>query len=244
MTKTSGSPERVALVTGAASGLGREIAVALGASASAVAVHYHKNRSGAMATADRVRTAGAESLAAGADLTLERGPARLSARVERAFGRIDILVNNVGPFLQKAWDEVTADDWRLLTETNLIVPHALIKAVLPGMRRRRFGRIINIGFGRVGQLAAFPGILPYAAAKTGLLLLTRTAAAGEARTGVTVNMVSPGLLRGGILPAGAESGREPLGTFADVAAAVRFLASEEAAAVSGANLLVAGTWKM
>lgn len=244
MIRKSGNPKRVALVTGAASGLGREIAVALAASASAVAVHFHKNRSGARATADKVRAAGAASFAAGADLTSEGGPFRLAARVERVFRRIDILVNNVGPFLQKPWDEVTPDDWRRLAETNLIVPHTLMRAVLPGMRRRRFGRIINIGFGRVGQLAAFPGILPYAAAKTGLLLLTRTAAAGEARTGVTVNMVSPGLLRGGILPAGAESAGQPLGTFADVAAAVCFLASEEAGAVNGANILVAGTWKM
>ena len=112
------------------------------------------------------------------------------------------------------------------------------------MRRRGWGRIINLGFGRVEQAAAFPTVAAYAAAKSGLLILTRTAAATEAGTGVTVNMVSPGLIKGGRLPRGARIAAGSLGTVDDVAQAVRYLASDAAASVSGTNILVAATWKM
>jgi 3-oxoacyl-[acyl-carrier protein] reductase len=118
-----------------------------------------------------------------------------------------------------------------------------MKAVLPGMRERGWGRIVNIGYSRAEQLAAFPTITAYAAAKTGLLILTRTAAASEVGAGITINMVSPGLLKGGQLPAGTFP-PAALGTYADIATAVRFLASDEAAAITGTNLIVAGTWKM
>jgi 3-oxoacyl-[acyl-carrier protein] reductase len=127
---------------------------------------------------------------------------------------------------------------------NLIAAHVCMRSALPGMRRRRWGRIVNIGYSRAEQLRAFPGILPYAAAKTGLLLLTRTAAAAEAAAGITVNMVSPGLLKGGLLPRRARITESALGTAADAAAAIRFLVSEEAARTSGTNIIVAGTWKM
>ncbi|MGD0781962.1 MAG: SDR family oxidoreductase, partial [Candidatus Aminicenantales bacterium] len=146
--------------------------------------------------------------------------------------------------LQKAWDTLVPEDWDAAFGANLYAAYGCLLAVLPGMRRRGRGRIVNIGYGRAEQLAAFPGILPYAAAKTALLLVTRTAAAGEAGTGITVNMVSPGLLRGGVLPGGIEPNSPALGTFADVANAVRFLVSPEAERISGTNLIVAGTWKM
>jgi 3-oxoacyl-[acyl-carrier protein] reductase len=112
------------------------------------------------------------------------------------------------------------------------------------MRAGGWGRVVNIGYHRAEQLVAFAGILPYAAAKTSLLLLTRTAAATEAGTGVTVNMVSPGLLQGGRLPSGTKISLKLLGGLRDVAEAVLFLVSDKAAAVTGANLVVAGAWKM
>jgi 3-oxoacyl-[acyl-carrier protein] reductase len=111
------------------------------------------------------------------------------------------------------------------------------------MRARRWGRIINIGYSRAEQLGSFPTILPYAVAKTGLLILTRTAAVSEVANGVTVNMVSPGLMEGGVLPPG-KIPPAAIGGFRDVAGAVDFLASDAAAAVTGTNLIVSGTWKM
>ncbi len=236
--------KRIALVTGASRGLGRGIAVALAASAGTVIVHYFKNRKGAEETARMVRKAGAESVVLQADLSAEDEARGLIVAAERKGGRLDILVNNVGPILFRPWDKLTAADWESVFRENVLSAYFCLTAALPGMRARRFGRVVNLGFGRVEQLAAFPTALSYAAAKTGLLLLTRTAAAECRGTGVTVNLVSPGLLRGGIRPAKTVVPRKELGTFADVAAAVRFLAADEARRVTGTNILVAGTWKM
>jgi 3-oxoacyl-[acyl-carrier protein] reductase len=237
-------PRRIVLVTGASAGLGREIAVTLAKHAAAVAVHYRGGKKGAEETARFVRNAGAESAIFRADLTEEGEARRMAAAVERKYGWIDVLVNNVGPILFKSWDRLSVADWEAMFRGNLLSAYFCLAAALPGMRSRRFGRVINIGFGRVEQLAAFPTVLPYAAAKTALLLLTRTAAAECRGTGVTINMVSPGLLKEGIRPAGTAGPRAALGTFGDVASAVRYLASDEARRITGTNILVAGTWKM
>jgi len=238
------SGTKIALVTGAGKGMGREIALSLaGAGGAGVAVHYARDRAAAEETVRLLKKAGAGAFAVQADLTREREAVRLVGTVERRFGRVDILVNNVGPILMKRWDALTASDWDSMFRSVLQSAFYCMKDALPGMRERGWGRIVNIGYSRAEQLAAFPTITAYAAAKTGLLILTRTAAASEVGAGITVNMVSPGLLKGGRLPAG-QIAPAALGTYADVANAVRFLASEEAAAITGTNLIVAGTWKM
>jgi len=236
--------ERIALVTGAGRGIGRAIALALAGECRAVAVHYHRHKAVAEATAKAVRSAGAECRIYRADLTRESEAVRLVRVAEKRFGRLDILVNNVGPFLAKPWSLSTAKDWETMFRGNLLASFFTLREAIPGMRERGWGRIINLGFGRIEQAAAFPTVAPYAAAKSGLLVLTRTAAAAEAGTGVTVNMVSPGLIKGGRLPKGAKIKPGSLGTETDVARAVLFLASDAAAAVTGTNLLVAATWKM
>lgn len=236
--------ERYGLVTGAGKGLGREIALALADDIGGVAVHYHNDKAAAEAAAESIKGKGKESAVFGADLTKEAETAELIAGVERRFGRLDILVNNVGPIVVMPWADLAASDWEKVFRTNLIGSFLCLKAALPGMKARKWGRIINIGYSRAEQLAAFPNITAYAAAKTGLLILTRTAAASEAGSGVTINMVSPGLIEGGVMPKGYDVHGGAVGTFADVAGAVRYLISEEARAVTGTNLIVAGTWKM
>jgi len=238
------SVKRIGLVTGAGKGLGREIALSLADMSTGIAVHYFRNRMAAEETARLIREKGKESLAFRADLTREKEASALIRSVEQKLGRVDILVNNVGPILVKPWTVLTADDWDRMLRANLESAFFCLKAALPGMRQRKWGRIINIGYSRAEQLTAFPTITAYAAAKTSLLILTRTAAVAEAGSGVTINMVSPGLLEGGLLPSGLKIEKMGLGTFADIAKAVCFLASDEARAVRGANLVVAGTWKM
>lgn len=236
--------DRIALVTGAGRGIGRAIAVALAGECRAVAVHYRSDRSAVEATAKPIRAAGAECAVLRADLIRESEAVKTVREVERKFGRIDILVNTVGPFLMKPWSRLTGADWEVLFRGNLLASFFTMRAALPGMRRRGWGRVVNLGFGRIEQAAAFPTVAAYAAAKSGLLILTRTAAATEAGTGVTVNMVSPGLIKGGRLPRGVRIAAGSLGTVDDVAQAVRYLASDAAASVSGTNILVAATWKM
>ncbi len=235
---------RIALVTGAARGIGREIALRLAGEVSGVAVHYYSRRDEAQELAAAIRDMGKLSAVFRADLSQKAQAAGLIKKVEEKFARVDILVNNVGPFLVKPWDQLEVSDWERVLRGNLMSSYFCIKAALAGMRKRRWGRIINIGYSRAEQLTSFPTILPYAAAKTGLLVLTRTAAVAEAPNGITVNMVSPGLIKGGVLPQARDLSESRLGTFEDVAEAAAYLASDKAAAVTGANLIVAGTWKM
>jgi len=243
MTQDGSKGDRVALVTGAAKGMGRAIAVALSGRVSGVAVHYRGSSEEARETVAEIQRLGNRAASFGADLTDESRAADLVRKVEEAFGRLDVLVNNIGPFLVKPWQDLTGGDWDAVFRGVLETAHFCMKAALPGMRSRRWGRVINIGYSRAEQLGSFPTIAPYAIAKTGLLILTRTAAVSEVANGVTVNMVSPGLMEGGVLPPG-KIPPAAIGKFADVAEAVAFLASDEAAAVTGANLVVAGTWKM
>jgi len=235
---------RIALVTGASRGMGRAIALRLAEDVSGVAVHYLTRREEAQELAAAIREKGKLSAVFRADLTKKAQAAGLIKKVEERFARIDILVNNVGPFLVKPWDQLEVADWERVLRGNLFGPYFCAKAALVGMRKRKWGRIVNIGYSRVEHLGAFPTIAPYAVAKTGLLVLTRTAAASEVGNGITVNMVSPGLIRGGALPQARDLSESQLGTVEDVAEAVAFFASDKAASVTGANLIVAGTWKM
>jgi 3-oxoacyl-[acyl-carrier protein] reductase len=235
---------RIALVTGAARGLGRAIALRLAEDVSGVAIHYFSRREEAQELATAIREKGKLAAVFRADLTKKAQAAGLVKKVEERFARIDVLVNNVGPFLVKPWDQLEVADWELALRGNLLGPYFCLKAALAGMRKRKWGRIVNIGYSRAEHLGAFPTITAYAVAKTGLLTLTKTAAVAEVGNGITVNMVSPGLLRGGVLPPARNLSEAQIGTFRDVAEAVAFCASDRAAAVTGANIVVAGTWKM
>jgi 3-oxoacyl-[acyl-carrier protein] reductase len=235
---------RIALVTGAGRGMGRAIALRLAEDVSGVAVHYFSHRDEAQELAAAIKDKGKLSAVFRADLTKKAQAAGLIKKVEERFARLDVLVNNVGPFLVKPWDQLEVADWERALRGNLIGSYFCMKAALAGMRKRKWGRIINIGYSRAEHLGAFPTIVPYAVAKTGLLMLTRTAAASETGNGITVNMVSPGLIRGGALPHVRDLAESQLGSVEDVAEAVAFCASDRAASVTGTNLIVAGTWKM
>jgi 3-oxoacyl-[acyl-carrier protein] reductase len=235
---------KIALVTGSSRGLGRDLALRLADVVSGVAVHYKNSRRKALDVVRALGEKGKKGAAFRADLTKEREAYGLVNRVEKRFGRIDILINNFGPILVKPWEELTADDWDYILRSNLESAFFCIKAALPGMRRRKWGRVINIGYSRAEQLNAFSSITPYAVAKTGLLILTRSAAASAASSAITVNMVSPGLMEGGLLPPSKKVPRGRLGTFKDISEAVLFLVSEKAGYITGTNLIVAGGWKI
>jgi 3-oxoacyl-[acyl-carrier protein] reductase len=236
--------EKIALVTGSSRRLGRDIALALAEMSSGVAVHYRRNRDAAEETLRRIQAKGCRSAALSADLNDAEGAAHLIRETEQRFGRLDILVNNYGPILEKSWTEITPSDWDHILQANLYSAWSCMKAALPGMRARKWGRIVNIGYSRVEHLGAFRKILPYAVAKTGLLILTRSAAVTEAAHGITVNMVSPGLLEGGVLPKNQRIPAGRLGRLADIAHAVCYFVSPDADYVTGSNLVVAGGWKL
>ncbi len=236
--------DKIALVTGSSRGIGQDIALNLADVSYGVAVHYKSNRKAAEEVARKIREKGKLGASFRADLTKEREATALVRKVEEKFGKIDILVNNFGPILVKSWEKVTSLEWDYILHSNLLSSLYCLKAVLPGMRKRKWGRIVNLGYSRAEQLVAFSTITPYAIAKTGLLILTRSVAASEASAGITVNMVSPGLMEGGILPESKSVPRGRLGKFEDVSSAVLFLVSEEADFIRGTNLIVAGGWKI
>jgi len=236
--------DRIALVTGSSRGIGREIAIRLADDLAGIAVHYKENEQAAEEVAGEIRKKNRMAAAFHADLTNEGETRNLIRQVETRFGRLDVLVNNFGPIVVKPWPELTTADWELMYRSILLGAFWGMTSALPGMRERGWGRIINIGYHRVEQLVAFTGIAAYAVAKTALLILTRSAAASELKSKITVNMVSPGLIEGGIMPAGRKVPAEFFGSKLDVAEAVSFLASDRAGHISGTNLVVAGTWKM
>ena len=236
--------DKIALVTGSSRGLGKDIALCLADKVAGVIVHLGSNWKAAAHVVKQVETKGKLSACFAADLTKEEQAFSLIRRAEEKFGRIDILINNFGPMLVKHWEKLNSEDWDRMFRSNLGSAYFCLRAALPGMRKRRWGRIINLGFSRVEQLVAYRYILPYAVAKTGLLILTRSVAMSVASEGITVNMVSPGLMEGGILPKDRNIPAGRLGRFEDISHAVQFLVSEEAQYITGTNLVVSGGWKV
>jgi len=236
--------EKTALITGSSRGLGSRIALGLAEVLGGVAVHYFRGRKEAEDVVASIESKGARSNAFRADLCQETEARDLVRNVIGEFGRIDILVNNFGPILVKHLSELTTKEWIDIFRSNLLSSFFCIQEALDDMRSRKWGRIVNIGYSRVEQLGSFQTITPYAVAKTGLLILTRSVAVSEAPAGITVNMVSPGLMEEGILPASKKVPAGRLGKFEDVTEAIRFLASDKASFITGTNLIVAGGWKL
>lgn len=190
---------KLALVTGSAKGLGKKTALALAGLGCDVAVNYVHSRREAEALAREIAGHGVRSGAFCADVTRSDELRRMVAEVENAFGStVDILVNNAGPFIRerKLFTEYRWEDIDYLARGNLLSVMELDWLVLPGMQKKRWGRIIHFGFGHASEARGWPHRAAYAAAKVGLVSLTKTLAAEMASFGITVNMVCPGDVRG------------------------------------------------
>jgi NAD(P)-dependent dehydrogenase (short-subunit alcohol dehydrogenase family) len=246
--KDDGLRGRVFLVTGSGRGLGAALARAAGAERARVVVNCRRDAREADAVAEEVRRAGGEALALSGDVTDFEEARVLVERVVAEWGRIDVLVNTVGAFHWNPLVEVEPAEWRRVVATNLDSVFHMCRLVVPRMRERRFGRIVNFAaVGAAGTLGE-PEMAAYSAAKAGVVALSRALALEEARCGITVNVVAPGLLRdesGGKASAADErlGERVPVGhpgRAADVVRAVLFFASPAADFVTGQVIEVAG----
>src|ERR1043165_1565175 len=180
---------RVAIVTGASRGLGLAAAQRLHELGASVVVNV-RDKARAEQTAKAV---GERALAVSGDVTGPGIPEQIVKQTLDRFGRIDILVNNAALAKSTRFEQLTADEWRAALETNMTAPFLLIKAVLPTMKKQRYGRIVNIS-SSAGRMVSTLGGAHYTASKTGLLGLTRAAAKELGKFGITVNAVCPGMI--------------------------------------------------
>ena len=236
---------RVAIVTGAARGLGRAIAARLSERGASVAVNVRD----AERANDLARSLGPYALAIPGDVAAPDFPTRAVRETLDRFGRIDILVNNAALARSTRFPSLTADEWRLAVEVNLTAPFLLTQAVFPAMKAQRYGRIINIS-SSAGRTVSTLGGAHYTASKAGMLGLTRATAKELGPFGITVNAVCPGMIdtelthenaSDELLARLAASFPVPrLGTALEVADLVCFLASEQAGYMTGTSLDITG----
>ncbi len=240
--------ERVALITGGARGIGRGIALDLASQQWKIAICYRTSEADAQKTALAITERGGQALAIRCDVSDPVAAKHLAAQVEQTWGRIDVLINGAGPYHRINLFDETVEGWNDMFDGNLHPIFYLAQAVAPGMKARKTGRIINFSMANADQLLSQPEVTAHYIAKAGVLILTRTLAKLLAPHGITVNAVSPGFIDSGSAPPEELAGmtkRIPagyIGTIDDTVAAVRYLLSEEARYVNGANIQISGAW--
>ncbi len=235
---------QVALVTGGARKLGASICRHLAGRGYRVVINYRTSRARAESLAKAIRAGGGQAVTCRADVTRERDVRRMVDRVKRSFGRLDVLINNVGDYLEKPLARVSPAEWEAIVRSNLTSVFLCTREVLPLMRERRQGRIVMIGYAPAGRIAASPRCAVYHLAKTGALILAKSMAVEEAPHGITVNMVSPGTLFNSVKkPSRTASDYIPAGRFCrygDLLGMLDYLLSESASYVTGGHFVVSG----
>ena len=238
----------VALITGGARGIGRGIALDLGANHWSVAICYRSSEQDAQQTKQAIENSGGHAMAIRCDVSDPKAAQDLVRQVENAWGQIDVLVNGAGPYHRVNLFQETPDGWAEMLHNNLDSVFYLAQAVAPGMRSRKYGRIISFGMANADKMEAQPNVTAHYIAKAGVLILTRTLAKLLAPDGITVNAISPGFIDSGSAPPGELDGMAKkipagyIGEVSDTISAVRYLLSDEARYVTGANLQISGGW--
>ncbi|MDI3317180.1 MAG: SDR family oxidoreductase [Bacillota bacterium] len=258
MGRREGGPEtppgRVAVVTGSATGIGAAVVRVLAEAGYEVGVNWFHSRERAEELVRSVEALGRRALAVQADMSRREEVDAAFDRFLDFFGRVDVLVNAAGPFIfeDRPLLETSPDEWRELLDGNLSSVYWAVRRVLPGMRQRRWGRVINFGMTGSAVAGSYVRATAYAAAKSGLASLTRSLALSEAPYGITVNMVSPGLIRPAWKErriAEARAARDPAvplgrpGTGEDLARVVLFLCEEASDFLTGNVIEVTGGWR-
>ncbi len=239
--------EKVALVTGSAVGIGRSIALRLAADGFLIALNGRGDRPELGETKRTIEASGGRAAIVPADVTDPAEAARLVETVGRKLGPVSVVVNNVGDFLLKPLLEVEPQEWDSVIASNLHSAFYVSRAAVLPMKEAGWGRIVSIGLAGADLLSSSPNITPYAIAKSGLLLFTRSLSRELAPAGITANMVAPGIIDSGpesvtgsmlkSIPAGRP------GTPEEVARVVSFLVHESSSYITGACISVGGGWE-
>lgn len=234
---------RAALVTGSARGIGRAMVLALAEDGFDVAVHYRSSRDEAEATAATARALGVRAVTLQADVTDEDQATALVHRADAELGGLGVLVNNVGDYHHGPLDELDAGTWHHMFASNLHATFYTCQAAVP-LLRGRGGRIVNVGYAGAELVKARPAIAAYGIAKTGVILYSKALARSEAGRGLTVNVLSPGVMENSVTQPLQEIPMGRVGQLDELAAALRYLLSPAAAYVTGVTLEVAGGWNL
>jgi len=242
---------RVAVVTGGSRGIGRGIALRLAHDGARNAIADRVNKAAAQLALRQLQAMGSDCLAVEMDINQPARAEQLIKTVADRYGRVDVVVNNVGDFRWGTLVESSLEEWKSIFDSNVSTVFYMCRAALPLMRKGRWGRIVNLG--AVGAERAFgqAKISAYAAAKAAVVAMSRSLALEEAKNGITVNVVNPSSIDEKDLTLEEarklRDARYPIGrppTVEDVAAAVAFFASEEAEYVTGQVVNVSGGWML
>lgn len=242
---------KVALITGSAKGLGKKTALTLAEQGCHIALNYVHSKAEALSLQSDIERLGVRCIAVQADVSRREQIEELARQVNEQLGTIDILVNNAGPFIRerKLFADYSQSEVLAMIEGNLVGSLLLDHLVLPGMREKKWGRIIHFGFGHAAESRAWPHRAVYAAAKTGLVSFTKTLAVEEAPYGITVNMVCPGDIRGNQKEMsihevrGLRDGETPLGrpgSGEDIARVIAFLCHPDSDFITGNIMDISG----
>ncbi|HEV2236028.1 MAG TPA: 3-oxoacyl-[acyl-carrier-protein] reductase [Ktedonobacterales bacterium] len=247
MADTTELAGKTALVTGSSRGIGRAIAIELARRGARVIVNYRAGAEPAAAVCAEIAAAGGQAVAIAADVSQSAEVERLFTEAAATFGPVAVLVNNAGIARDNLLLRLSEDDWDAVLETSLKAAFLCTRAAVRGMLRARWGRVVNIA--SVIALGANPGQANYAAAKAGMIALTRTVAREVGSRGITVNAVLPGYIETDMTADLTEAARknlsdrialERLGRPEDIAQAVAYLCSPAGNYITGSALVVDG----
>lgn len=229
--------------------MGKVIALALAEAGADVAIGYRTNAAAAKRVVTSIEALGVRSAAVRADLRRPESGARLVDEAARRLGRLDILVNNVGEWIVRPVAKTTLREWRRVVDSNLTATFVCSQAAVRHMRRRGWGRIVNLGAAGAYRAHGTARMASFYAAKAGIVAFTKSLAREVGREGITVNVVSPGVLKDPELPVQVVRGRKDPdtavgrpGTGADLASVIVFLCSDDASFITGDVIGVTGGW--
>ena len=236
---------RVALVTGGSRGIGAGIAVALATAGADVAVNYREQGAAAQSVCAEIASLGRKAIAVQADVSRAQEITRMVSELESSLGPVDILVNNAAIAKPRPFEEITETEWDEILRVNLKSVFLVTQAVIAGMRKRKWGRIINLS-SVAAQTGGAVGA-HYAASKAGIIGLTHSCASSFIKDGITVNAIAPALIETDMVTSNPNASPRliPMGHFGkvdDVASIVVMLASNEY--ITGQTISVNGGWYM